>query len=457
MNWRAFVFLGIYSTALIGAFVFPPLGVWGYLYEWYNHPPFRWWGAPISGWGIRWNMNLSIVIGLAALLHWTRYSMVPVLKHPQTILIILFTLNAFIVHQWAFDATESWGFAVEHFKLAILYLLIVKTHSDRRWLPMILIISLLGCIQFGFLVTFGRYSGREVSLGGPGTFGENFVAPHVMSFVPLAGLYMFTQKGFLRWVSLLGAPMMVNVLAHSQSRGAFLASIAAGAALFILARGRVRGFVIVGLILAAGVASVLFHDKFWRRQQTIQTYDQEGSAMARIVAWRGSWELVKINPLGYGGQAIEVGLDDMILGEDIGTPHNMFFEAATSWGIQGAAFLYGFIAVTLWDLWRLQCRFWRERKETIPREYVEALGAFCSLVAMLVASMFVNRLHWEYWWILPAYTVCLKNVVAGDVVADNPAPRFVARFVRLFGIRADEPPEPLHVVEEQVEEQPVYC
>jgi hypothetical protein len=33
---------------------------------------------------------------------------------------------------------------------------------------------------------------------------------------------------------------------------------------------------------------------------------------------------------------------------------------------------------------------------------------------MLVASIFMNRLRWELWWVFGAYILCLKNIVRED-------------------------------------------
>ena len=41
---------------------------------------------------------------------------------------------------------------------------------------------------------------------------------------------------------------------------------------------------------------------------------------------------------------------------------------------------------------------------------------------MVVASMFLNRMRWELWWVFAGYVVCLKNIVAMSPEGTNVHP-----------------------------------
>ena len=362
--------------------------------------------------GTRWSFCIGGAAGLGLLLHYGRFGAAPFLQHRQTKFICLFTANAFLVSLWAYNPEKSWEVAIEHLKMLVVYWCIVKTHSDKKLLPIILYICILGCINFGWRATFDHSGGRDLSLGGPGAFGANFVAPHVIAFLPLVVFAIFVESGWKRWICLLGASLMVNVVAHSESRGAFLALLTAGAAMLCLSRGRIRKYTIAGVILGCLLGARLFHEQFWVRQSTITDYEEDGSATGRIYAWKAAWKLAKKNPVGYGGEGFDSGLGEPLMPLGFHTTHNMFFEVLVAWGVQGVIFMFGFILFTCHDLWRIYRRFWDAHTWPPPREAMIAFGILCGILSMLVASIFLNRYRWELWWIFAAVTVCLKNVVA---------------------------------------------
>ncbi|MEX0827785.1 MAG: O-antigen ligase family protein, partial [Haliea sp.] len=345
MHNRAIGFLILYGSAMLVAFVFPPAGVWGFLFESNYHPPFnRWWGRAIMSLGDRWSFYIGAVMVLAVLLNWSRYQAVPFWKHTQSKLLILFSINACVVTVFAYDMDASWNEMVDNLKWLLVYFCIIKTHSDRRWLPVILYIYIFAAIDAGWQTTFDPKSGRFVR-GGPVTASvdENFVASHMIALLPMVAFYAFSPniERWLRAICLLGAPLMLNVVAHAQSRGAFLALAAAGAVLPLVAKGRLRGIAIVVLLLGALASARLFHQQFWDRMGTIETYQEDGSAEGRIAAWKDAWDLSLQNPFGYGGEAFDRGLKRVSK-----TTHNMYFECLVAWGFQGTLIWLGFIGVT---------------------------------------------------------------------------------------------------------------
>lgn len=402
---RMIAFLGLYGVLLLAAFVFPAAGVWGFLFESNYHPPYNpWWGEQLAWIGSRWSLYIGAVMIAATLLHWGRNN-VKVFRHPQTLLLIAFTLNTCAVSFWAYDEQASWKEATDNLKWLLVYVCIIKTHSDRRWLPVILYIYIIAAIDAGWQCTFDPKPGRFVR-GGPvtATFDENFVAAHVIALLPLVGLYAMSP-GINRWLRitcLLGAPLMMNIVAHAQSRGGFLAMAVAGCALPIFARGRVRTIAIVGLVLGAVLAVRLFHEQFWERMASIVEDGQTGAG--RTVAWADAWDLVQQNPFGYGGEAFDRGLAR----QDKST-HNMYFECLVAWGYQGTVLWLAFIGTSLYGAWKLAKQNYRKGSRP-DREYLESIGIFIGMLSMLVSAVFINRMRWELWWVLPAYAACLQNV-----------------------------------------------
>lgn len=407
---RAIAFLGLYALLLLAAFVFPAAGVWAFLFESNYHPPYNpWWGRDLAWIGERWSLYAGAVMGLAMLLHWRSLGAGRIFNHTQSVLLLLFTLNTFVVTAWAYNVELSWKEATDNLKWLLVYICIVKTHSDRRWLPVILLIYILGAADAGWQNTFNAKGGR-FARGGPVTcMGENFLSPHVIAFIPFLTLYAMSpgMRWWVRLGSLMTIPLLVNTVAHGQSRGAFLALVAAGAALPLVTRGRLRFWAIVGLAFGALLCLRLFHEQFWDRMSTIQTYQQDGSAAGRTEAWQNAWELSLRNPLGWGGEAFDAGLRSASV-----STHSMYFECLVAWGFQGTLLWFGYLGTTLWDCRKLARRLYQPNRNRQSREYLECVAMQVALISMFVSAVFVNRMRWELWWVFPAYIVCLKNVCA---------------------------------------------
>lgn len=412
MTLRTIAFVFAYCALLLLAFAFPAAGVWGFLIESNYHPPYNlWWGRPLLALGERWSFYIGSVMVLTTLLHWPRLSHAPVFRHPETVLLGLYTLNTCLVTAWAFDFQISYQECIENIKWFLVYLCIVKTHSNRTYRPVILLIYLLAAIDAGWQCTFQPKRGRFVR-GGPTTacFDENFVSAHMVALLPLAGLYAVSPAvpWYWRLICVGGAPLMMNVIAHGQSRGAFLGLSAVALALPLLAKGKLRWWSILVLLVGALLALRLFNEQFWQRMSTIQSHEQDSSVTNRFQAWRDAWSLSLKNPLGYGAEAFDRGLPKSVT---VST-HNMYLECLVAWGFQGTFLWLSFLAVVMWSAYKISASFARQADSLHEREYVEAVGLLIGLIGMLVAAVFLNRMRWELWRVFPAYVVCLKNVLA---------------------------------------------
>ena len=414
MSKTAIVFLAVYLSATAAAFIVPQVGVWGFLFESNFHPPLNWWGGTLQQYGERWSFFIGAAMVFAVLLHWGRFTDIKVFSHPQTILFGLYVANAFLVTQfWNYEPAyaASLDESVDILKWFAVYICIIKTHSDRRWLPILLIIYIFACYKFGYDSTFDPRGGRSVRGGTTTTDGENFLSPQVIAFMPLVCFYMTSPstRMWLRCSCLIGLPLMLNVVAHGSSRGAFLTLCAAAASMLIFARGRLRTITAVMLIIGSLFAMRLFHEQFWQRMSSINV--SESSAVGRIDAWKAAWALAQQNPFGYGAEAFDRGLGAELMPEEFHTTHNTFFELLIAWGCQGTCFFFGFVLITMRDLWQWFQRLYQSSVWP-PRESVEALGVFVGLISMLVASCFLNRMRWELWWVFGAYAVCMNNIYA---------------------------------------------
>lgn len=407
MSKTLVLFLGIYGAAMAAALFFPPAGVWGFLFESNHHPPLWWWGRPLSAIGNRWNFYIGAVMVGAVLLNWDRYRHVQVFRHWQSTLIFLFALNAFVVTSWALVPESSSARAFDHAKMALMYLCIVKTHSDRRWLPVIMGIYILSCVKYGWDISFSSAGRSDVGVGPATSFEGNAACMHAAAMVPLALVYGLssTTKRWFRIACLLGLPLILNIVAVGNSRGAFVGLVAAAPVLLLLARGTLRKRIVISLLLAAPLAGYVFNDTFWERMQTMQTYEEDSSATSRLRVWEEARHAASRYPFGSGAEAFEEEFSSTGL-----TTMSVYFEVLVAWGVQGVLLFFGFILLTLWDCWKLQKSLWSRYGWPPSQEYILTIGVIGALVCLLVSCIFSNRMSYELWWVLAAVVVCMKNI-----------------------------------------------
>jgi probable O-glycosylation ligase (exosortase A-associated) len=99
-------------------------------------------------------------------------------------------------------------------------------------------------------------------------------------------------SGLICWGVLL---LLVLAIVASSSRGATLAMIAVGGYLWLRSPRKLltlAAFAMVGLLFLAYAP-----DTYFDRMGTIQNYQDDGSAMGRIHAWKGAVRMFKDNPL----------------------------------------------------------------------------------------------------------------------------------------------------------------
>jgi putative inorganic carbon (HCO3(-)) transporter len=202
----------------------------------------------------------------------------------------------------------------------------------------------------GGLFTFT--GGGEYRVWGPaGTFieGNNELALALIMVIPLL-VYLRTliRNPVLRG-AMIGAAILVALAAlGTQSRGALLAI--AAMALLLWVRSRKKLLFGIGLIVV-GTSLVAFMPQTWDiRMRTIETYEQDSSAMGRINAWWMAYRLAMDRPLGGG---FEVTTPELFaryapVPGDLHAAHSIYFQVLGEHGFVGLALFL----LLWWTTWR---------------------------------------------------------------------------------------------------------
>lgn len=231
---------------------------------------------------------------------------------------------------------------------AILTVWLIQGKQRINWLVLVIVLSI------GFFGVKGglfalRTAGSARVMGPPDSYisDNNSLALALIMIVPLMRYYAgVAPKRWIRYAMLAAMPITAISVLASQSRGALLAT---GAMLaFLVAKTKRRGWLALVIIIGMPLLISWMPDTWSNRMATIQTYEEDGSAMGRISAWKFAWNLALHRPIVGGGFEtftpelfrIYAPTPDIVQGA-----HSIYFEVLGEHGFIGLAlFLLLFIA-----------------------------------------------------------------------------------------------------------------
>lgn len=208
--------------------------------------------------------------------------------------------------------------------------------------------------------------GGALVWGPPGSeiAGNNELALAIIVTIPLF-FFLITQveKKWIRWIMLGCIGLSVMSVIGTFSRGAFLAILAMGFFLWMKSEKKWIAIVAVAIILPLGAAFMpsSISDRYSKRMDTIENYEEDGSAMGRINAWWFAFNLAVDHPIMGGGyNTFHPRLFHSYAPEpeDFHDAHSIYFEVLGEQGFVGLAI---FLAMPL-ATW-LYCAWIRRRAE----------------------------------------------------------------------------------------------
>lgn len=263
------------------------------------------------------------------------------------------------------------------------------------------------------LATLGRYR-----VWGP---AESYIAENnalalaTIITIPL-WVYLLTQtkKAWLRYAIIACIALSVATVFGSQSRGGFVAILA----LLVFLWFKSRRKVLIGVATVATFALMVpFMPQAWRdRMQSIQDYQVEASANARIETWTMLFNLVLDRPVVGGGfEPYQRWIFELYNPTFDGTysAHSIYFQVLGEHGFPGLM-----LFLLFWLLVWLKCsKVVHLSKGVEGRQWAYSLAQMIkvSIVGYLVGGTFLNLAYWDmpyYLFVAIAVTyACLKSPV----------------------------------------------
>lgn len=306
---------------------------------------------------------------------------------------------------FSFYLDDSLPLWVRSMKIFLLVFVTISLINTKRKLDFF-VLAVAGSLGY-FGVKGGLFTvatGGSYRVWGPGGFveGNNELALALVMTIPM--VYYLSQQAKGVWAKRIATGTLlilpVTVLG-SHSRGALLA-LGIVAAAFWLKTQRKLLFGVIGVLLGV-VALSFMPEEWWSRMSTIQTYDQDASAMGRINAWWNAWNVARANFFGGG---FMIYMPDVFaryapVPDDLHAAHSIYFQVLGEHGFVGLA-LFLSIGATTWLSCRKLIAVGRQSPEL---KWAADLGAMIqvSLFGFAVGGAFLSLAYFD----LPYYQMAI--------------------------------------------------
>jgi putative inorganic carbon (hco3(-)) transporter len=396
-------------TFLVMSLRRPVWAVAFYLQTFFAAPHMWWWGDEIPS--ARYALWAGVALLVAVVVSpETSTPNVPGFKRMRAVAIAL-AANATVVHLLlAVDRSISIDTYDELLKYILLFFIMSAAIKDRSDFHRVVATMAIGAAYIGWEVTInerGDFSGSRLEgVGAPAAQTANSLANVMLVVLPLAGSLFIARSWKWKIVSLVAAPLVLNVLLLCNSRGAFLGLVGTGVAMVTLARGQTRKRALQVLALASVALFFLLGDpEILDRFVTtfVGSEARDNSANSRFMFWNAGMALLNDYPLGAGGGAFKFSLGQRYLGSLLGVEdaesrslHNGYLTEATDWGVQGLLLKVSLFIVGIMTAYRT-CE--KCRKEGRTQDALLGLCVVTTAVGFLIHCFFGSFLNneWGFW------------------------------------------------------------
>jgi O-antigen ligase len=170
------------------------------------------------------------------------------------------------------------------------------------------------------------------------------------------------------------------------------------------------------MTVVAGIVISFAPPQYFERMQTIANYQEEGSAMGRIVAWKAGARMAMRYPVtGVGSGHFPVALGTEFRPPEFGdqnlpwlTAHSMYFLVLGELGLPGIICFLGLLAANF----RRATRLFKEvRGSPGPKEFEQLfLMLSASVVAFSIGGAFLSVAYYPHVFVLSGLVAASVNI-----------------------------------------------
>ncbi len=367
-------------------------------------------------WGFAYNFPFSYLVAvttLIALLFSREPKKIPWTR--ETVLLLLFVLWMVVTTSFAFHQAAAWVIMEKVAKIQLMIFITLLVITNRERLHMLIWVIALSLGFYGvkggiFTIVHGgvyHVQGPEGSFIG----GNNEMALALIMAVPLMRYLQLNTRSFWLRQGLAAAMLLCGIsIVGSQSRGALIGLAAMGLFLWLKSRNKIA----TAILMAATVALIaaVMPQSWYDRMATIDTYQEDDSAMGRINAWHFAFNLAKARPLiGGGFECFKEDLFDIYAPDpgNVHDAHSIYFEVLGEQGFVGLAL---FLALGI-AAWRTGSWVIRKARGSPGAKWAADLAGMAqvSLIGYASGGAFLGLSNFDLYYHLLAVIVLSKVIL----------------------------------------------
>ena len=316
----------------------------------------------------------------------------------ETVVLMLFMLWMTITLPFSYHFDDSyylWKRVMKIDLMIIVAMMVLYSKKHIVLLTWVLAVSIGFFGVKGGLYTLATGGGGRV-WGPPGGYieGNNEIGLAMVMIIPLLRfLHISAERVWVRRILLATMVLTAVAALGTQSRGALLAIAAMTTVLWWRSDKKAVGIVVL-LVLAVALVSFM-PETWWSRMNTIQTYEEDSSALQRINAWQMAWNIALNNIAGAG---FMVSMPDVCalyspIATDCRAAHSIYFMVLGEHGFIGLL-----LFLLMWAfVWGSAGRLRIQGRKLPQTMWLSHLGAMCqvSLAGYAVGGAFLSLSYYD--------------------------------------------------------------
>jgi len=364
-------------------------------------------------WGFAYTMPFAyitaLVLMISMLVNSRQAQKLPI--NSLTLIWLLFIVLMGLSTLQAYFPEDAWVQYVRIIKIQLIVFLTMLLVTDINKLNQLIWVVVLSIGYFTIkggvftLLTGGSYR----VWGPPESFieGNNELAVAALMVIPLmAYLRSIQSDWWIRQGLLAGMGLNLISAIGSQSRGALIAFAAVGLFFWFKSEKKLVGGIVITLMTLGLI--VFMPDSWHERMDTIQTYEQDASAMGRLNAWEYAINAANHNLLGVGldswsGETFALYAPDPY---DVHAAHSIYFSVLADHGWIG---LIMFLLIFYLSWFKLK-QIIKKTNDTDQKD-LNSLAKMLqvSFIAYWVGGAFLSLSYFDLPWHLVSFVVLVEG------------------------------------------------
>lgn len=335
----------------------------------------------------------------------------------------------------------SWAAWEQISKTLLITFLTLLLIDDEKKLRYLIIVIALSIGFYGLKGgIFSILNGGKYMVFGPGGMigANNMIGLALNMILPM--LYYLSKSEQNRWFRhLLRAIFYLSIVAivFTYSRGALLSLFVVLTFLFLRSKIIYKVLIAVALIVSYPVITSMLPEQWRGKMESVTNYENDGSAVSRIEAWKTSWNLGLSKPfLGGGFNAIydediysmyhPTGRLQSVSGNHKTGAHSIYFEVIGENGFIAFGLFVFLIVSTIFSARRLRKKHREETTSNISN-YASMLDI--GIIAYAIGGAFLETAGFDLFYHLVALNIILKQLDRKSVESGSPElePAFIRR------------------------------